>query len=101
LASGKEHFEGETIRQFTSVAEYDSQCHIYVKHTVGKGSVCSDAVLVFDANGNLVTSWGDEFKGGAHGLHLAREGSEEFLYLTDPFLRWPRSDGVNSCHDLH
>lgn len=65
------------------VAE-DSQGRIYVKHTVGKGSVCSDAVLVFDASGNLITSWGEEFKGGAHGLHLAREGAEEFLYLTDP-----------------
>lgn len=62
----------------------DSQGRIYVKHTVGKGSVCSDAVLVFDAEGNLITSWGQDFKGGAHGLHLAREGREEFLYLTDP-----------------
>ncbi len=65
------------------VAE-DSQGRIYIKHTVGKGSSCTDAILVFDAEGNLITSWGSEFKGGAHGLHLAREGREEFLYLADP-----------------
>lgn len=66
-----------------SVAE-DSQGRIYVKHTVGKGSVCSDAVLVFDAAGQLITSWGSEYKGGAHGLHLSRENGKEYLYLADP-----------------
>ena len=64
------------------VAE-DSQGRIYVKHTVGKGSTCEDAVLVFDADGTFIKSWGRELKGGAHGLHLAREGREEFFYLCD------------------
>ena len=27
-------------------------------------------------------SWGTEFRGVAHGLHIRREGSDEFLYLT-------------------
>lgn len=61
----------------------DSQGRILVKHTVGKGSICADAILIFDGDGRFVKSWGHEFKGGAHGLHLAREGSEEFLYLCD------------------
>lgn len=65
------------------VAE-DAHGRIYVKHTVGKGSLREDAVLVFEANGRFIKSWGREFKGGAHGLHLAREGNEEFLYLCDP-----------------
>lgn len=62
----------------------DSHGRIFVKHTVGKGSTCEDAVLVFDAEGGFITSWGREFKGGAHGLHLSREGNQEFLYLCDP-----------------
>jgi hypothetical protein len=62
----------------------DSEGRIYIKHTVGKGSVCEDAIVVFDAEGRFIRSWGKEFKGGAHGLHLNREGSEEFLYLCDP-----------------
>ncbi len=61
----------------------DSQGRIFIKHTVGKGSTCEDAVLVLDAEGNFIKSWGREFKGGAHGLHLAREGRDEFLYLCD------------------
>ncbi len=62
----------------------DSQGFIYIKHTVGKGAAVEDAIVVFDPNGKFVRSWGKEYKGGAHGLHLNREGSEEFLYLCDP-----------------
>lgn len=62
----------------------DSQGRIYIKHTVGAGSPKADAIVVFDDAGKFVKSWGAEFKGGAHGLHLNREGREEFLYLADP-----------------
>ena len=62
----------------------DSQGRIYIKHTVGAGSEKDDALVVFDAEGKFVTSWGAEFKGGAHGLHLNREGADEYLYLADP-----------------
>jgi sugar lactone lactonase YvrE len=43
--------------------------------------------LVFDARGRFVKSWGREFKGGAHGLHRAVEGDQEFLYLCDTHRR--------------
>ncbi|MEI9962013.1 MAG: hypothetical protein WDM76_13030 [Limisphaerales bacterium] len=33
---------------------------------------------VFDADGKFVRSWGKEYKGGAHGLHLSREGKDDF-----------------------
>jgi hypothetical protein len=62
----------------------DSQGRIYIKHTVGKGSEKDDAIVVFDESGKFIRSWGAEFKGGAHGLHLNKEGNEEFLYLADP-----------------
>lgn len=62
----------------------DSQGRIYIKHTVGAGSPKADAIVVFDEQGKFVKSWGADFKGGAHGLHLNREGNEEFLYLADP-----------------
>jgi hypothetical protein len=64
------------------VAE-DAQGRIYIHHTVGAGSESADAVVVFDADGKFVKSWGQEFKGGAHGLHLHKEGSQEFFYLCD------------------
>jgi hypothetical protein len=62
----------------------DSQGRIYIKHTVGANSRKADAIVVFDEKGAFVRSWGPEFRGGAHGLHLNKEGSEEFLYLADP-----------------
>ena len=61
----------------------DAHGRIYVAHTVGSGSVGSDAVLVFDPKGRFIESWGAEFRGGAHGLDLRKEGSEEFLYHCD------------------
>lgn len=64
------------------VAE-DAQGRIYVHHTVGAGSESADSVVVFDAEGQFVRSWGKEFKGGAHGLHLHPEGGQEFFYLCD------------------
>jgi hypothetical protein len=62
----------------------DAQGRIYIKHTVGAGSEKADAIVVFDQDGKFVRSWGAEFRGGAHGLHINREGGEDFLYLADP-----------------
>jgi hypothetical protein len=40
------------------------------------------AVLIFDAGGSLVETWGDRFP-GAHGLTLVEENGVEYLWLTD------------------
>jgi hypothetical protein len=61
----------------------DARGHIYVHHTVGAESDRADTMAVFDAKGKFVGSWGKEFKGGAHGLHIRKEGRDEFLYLCD------------------
>jgi hypothetical protein len=61
----------------------DSQGRIYVHHTVNAASESSDSMVVFDHKGKFIKSWGKEFKGGAHGLHIRKEGSTEFLYLCD------------------
>ncbi|MCC7343104.1 MAG: hypothetical protein IT170_18620 [Bryobacterales bacterium] len=61
----------------------DSQGHIYVHHTVNDASESHDTMVVFDDKGKFVKSWGKEFKGGAHGLHIRKEGGTEFLYLCD------------------
>jgi sugar lactone lactonase YvrE len=61
----------------------DSQGRIYVHHTVNAASESSDSMVVYDAEGKFIKSWGKEFKGGAHGLHIRKEGSTEFLYLCD------------------
>ena len=61
----------------------DSQRRIYVHHTVNASSESSDSMVVFDDKGKFIKSWGKEFRGGAHGLHIQKEGSTEFLYLCD------------------
>src|SRR6516164_9966862 len=65
-----------------SVVE-DSQGHIYIHHTVHATSQSPDAVVVFDNKGKFVRSWGAMFRGGAHGMHLNREGKTEYLYFCD------------------
>jgi hypothetical protein len=61
----------------------DSHGHIYVHHTVHKTSQSPDAVVEFDDKGKFVRSWGPMFRGGAHGMHLSKEGKDEFLYFSD------------------
>jgi hypothetical protein len=61
----------------------DSQGNIYVHHTVYATSDSIDTLVVFDSKGKFVRSWGRQFKGGAHGLTIRKEGNEEFLYLCD------------------
>jgi hypothetical protein len=61
----------------------DANGFVYIHHTVHATSESGDSMVVFDPQGKFVKSWGAEFKGGAHGLHIHREGSEEFLYLCD------------------
>lgn len=61
----------------------DSRGFIYVYHTVNDASESHDTMVIFDDKGKFVKSWGKEFKVGAHGLHISKEGKDEFLYLCD------------------
>ena len=61
----------------------DSEGRIYVHHTVHAGSERRDSMVVFDERGRFIKAWGREFDGGAHGLHIRREGRRDFLYLCD------------------
>jgi hypothetical protein len=61
----------------------DAAGNIYVAHTVNKASMRGEAIVVYDASGRFVRAFGDEFRGGAHGLGLRSEGGEELLYHCD------------------
>ena len=61
----------------------DAAGNVHVLHTVHAESVCRDAMLVFDAQGKFLLSWGPQYQGGGHGLHLDRESGGEFLYVCD------------------
>ena len=40
-------------------------------------------ILIYDRSGKILDAWGTTFP-GAHGLTLVEEGTEEFLFITDP-----------------
>jgi hypothetical protein len=61
----------------------DEQGHIYVAHTVNKSSMRGEAVVVYDSSGRFVRAFGEEFRGGAHGLGIRREQGSEVLYHCD------------------
>lgn len=61
----------------------DSRGNIYVSHTVHASSTSADAVCVYSEDGKFLRSWGSQFKGGAHGLDIRKEGREEFIYHCD------------------
>lgn len=58
----------------------DSQGLIYITHHGGPGSI-----FVFDPDGRLVRTMGEEMRvgdsGKGHGVDIRKEGNEEFLYL--------------------
>lgn len=61
----------------------DKAGRIYVAHTVHPTSDSPHAVAVFDPEGKFITSWGGDFRNGAHGLDLRAEGGDEFIYHCD------------------
>ena len=55
-----------------------SSCATYAQNA----SLPVREVVVFDEAGKFVRSWGKEFRGVAHGLHIQKEWRDEFLYLS-------------------
>ncbi len=71
--------------QTTHNVALDSQGLVYITHQgVGKQM---DTVLVFDAKGKFVRSFGKEFHGGGHGVEIRNEGSDEFIYLSNTWTK--------------
>jgi hypothetical protein len=68
--------------QDTHGVAVDAESLVYVKHRT-KTKRIQDAIVVFDARGKFVRSFGKEYHGGGHGIDIRKDGSEEFLYLSD------------------
>ena len=62
---------------YTHGVQEDAQGRIFIHNQ------SADAVMIFAADGRFIKSWGEEFKDGAHGMQMRREGDTEFLYLAD------------------
>jgi hypothetical protein len=61
-------------------------CHEMVQDSKGRlimlGDNTHNNILIFDKSGKLLDYWGSAFPGG-HGLTLAKEGGEDFLFIVD------------------
>src|SRR5262249_2827824 len=53
-----------------------------IKHQ-GHPGVAMDTIVVFDATGRFVRSFGAGYHPGGHGIDLRREGGRSYLYLCD------------------
>jgi hypothetical protein len=64
-------------------------CHEMVLDSKGRLIMITDEtrnnIIIYDKSGKLLKTWGTEFPGG-HGLTLAKEGGEDFLFICDTTL---------------
>ncbi len=95
--SGSNEIVGHGDFQFTVDKEWGVQdpskipvndCHEMVLDDQGRilmttTGADNDNILVYDKSGKVLESWGTEFP-GAHGLSIMGEGSDQFLFITDP-----------------
>ncbi len=72
--------------EITHGVAIDESGLIYITHQ-GREKTPLDVVVVFDPAGKFVRSFGKEYYPGGHGIDVRKEGSEEFLYLSDIFNR--------------
>jgi hypothetical protein len=70
--------------QTTHNVAIDSHGMVYITHQGLKAAQRNmDTVMVFDPQGKFVRSFGRDWHGGGHGVEIRKEGSEEFIYLSN------------------
>lgn len=69
--------------QTTHNVAVDAEGLVYITHQGHAKMKGLDTIMVFDAKGKFVRSFGKEWHGGGHGIDIRKDGNEEFLYLTN------------------
>jgi len=72
---------GNFTWQTTHNVAVDSEGLLYVIHEGKLEQPDHPTILVFDADGKYVRSFGQEFAGGGHGIEVRSEGGQDFLYV--------------------
>jgi hypothetical protein len=67
----------------THAVAVDRHDRVFIAHTSCAASPSKDTVVVFDADGRYLFSWGEAFYEHAHGLTLIHEDGKERLLLVD------------------
>ena len=63
----------------THMVQEDSQGRILIHHQNG----APDSVFIFDPDGKFIKSWGAEWREGAHGMQLRKEGNGRIFIFGD------------------
>ncbi len=67
--------------QTTHNVAVDRSGLVYVIHEGHADKPDHPAIFVFDARGQYVRSFGQQFQGGGHGIEVREEDGQEFLYV--------------------
>lgn len=67
--------DGKDLGNTHGCIVHDSKGRIYLNTDT------ENAVMVFDASGKLLSTWGKGFAGGLHGMQVVKEGDRELLYV--------------------
>lgn len=67
--------DGKDLGNTHGCVAVDSQGRVYFNTDT------EDAVMVFDASGKFLSSWGKDFRGGLHGMTVVQEAKREVFYL--------------------
>jgi len=63
-----------------------NDCHEMVEDAKGRLIMCTNEtknnIIIYDKSGKLLETWGTTYT-GAHGLTIANEGAEQFLFICD------------------
>ena len=85
---GKDRHTYELVENWGAVPEGKKYGNTHAVCEVADGRIfihnaspTGDSTCIFDPDGKFIKSWGEQYKNGAHGMQLRKEGSEEFLYL--------------------
>jgi hypothetical protein len=65
----------------------DEEGLVYIKHQGHDKTPALDTIVVFDAKGKFVRSFGKGYHPGGHGIDVRKEGKQQFLYLCDIYHR--------------
>ncbi len=69
--------EGMQFGSTHGAVQVDAAGRVYVNTDT------ENAIIVFDEAGKFLKTMGAEWKGGTHGMQIRKEGSREFIYLTN------------------
>src|SRR5690554_1515915 len=65
----------------TPTLAFDREGLLYVIHEGQFDLTAHPTIFVFDATGQFIRAFGEQFNGGGHGLEIRNENGQDYLYV--------------------